>query len=353
MRSLKISSKRQRSRSEESLPPFSATREGKRFLLAVIVIGFASLNTGNNLMYLIFSMMLAITLLGLLTPPLMLRGVGLTIEPVGDIYANIPTGMRVILKNKNKLIPLRSVKLMSEFFGQPINIPSLRGGDMLDVTQQVVFGRRGRYPALPIKIETTYPFIFFIFRKRVDVRANLLVYPEPYDLRKYTPGLIRSVSSSAVNSRTGEEFSHIREFRYGDPVRRIDWKKTARLGELMSRVYHDSEINEITIMLDNTPSDTDEFERAVSFSASLAAFYLQMGCPVRFITCSKAIPFGTGEEQYIKILDLLAELDFSSQIECILPEDIRGHTILILLSGHSPFSRFLAEAGEVFHARDI
>jgi len=41
-------------------------REGRRFLIAVVLIGFASFNTGNNLIYLIFSLMFSISLISFL-----------------------------------------------------------------------------------------------------------------------------------------------------------------------------------------------------------------------------------------------------------------------------------------------
>src|SRR6266700_2155612 len=44
-------------------------------------------------------------------------------------------------------------------------------------------------------------------------------------------------SSSLASPRKGEgiEFADIREYTYGDPYKRIEWKSTARTGELMVR----------------------------------------------------------------------------------------------------------------------
>ena len=50
------------------------TREGRRFLIAVVLIGFAALNTGNNLIYLIFSMVLSISLISFPVALINLKG---------------------------------------------------------------------------------------------------------------------------------------------------------------------------------------------------------------------------------------------------------------------------------------
>ncbi len=71
----------------------------------------------------------------------------------------------------------------------------------------------------------------------------------------------------------------LREYRPGDPLRRIDWKATARTGDLQSRVYEPSATQQIYIMLniDTMPHAwegylKDELERAVSTAASIAVW---------------------------------------------------------------------------------
>lgn len=71
----------------------------------------------------------------------------------------------------------------------------------------------------------------------------------------------------------------LREYRPGDPLRRIDWKATARTGDLQSRVYEPSATQQIYIMLniDTMPHAwegylRDELERAISTAASIAVW---------------------------------------------------------------------------------
>lgn len=71
----------------------------------------------------------------------------------------------------------------------------------------------------------------------------------------------------------------LREFRPGDPMRRIDWKATARSGDLRSRVYEPSATQQIYLLVNIDTMEhswegylKDELERIVSVAASVAAW---------------------------------------------------------------------------------
>lgn len=71
----------------------------------------------------------------------------------------------------------------------------------------------------------------------------------------------------------------IREYRPGDPLRRVDWKATARTGELHSRIYDPSASHQFYILLNiDTLAHSwegylkDDLERAVSVAASIAVW---------------------------------------------------------------------------------
>ncbi|MCK9518119.1 MAG: DUF58 domain-containing protein [Dehalococcoidia bacterium] len=71
----------------------------------------------------------------------------------------------------------------------------------------------------------------------------------------------------------------LREYRPGDPLRRIDWKATARSNQLTSRVYEPSATHQLYLALniDTMPHAwegylKDELERTVSTAASVASW---------------------------------------------------------------------------------
>ena len=71
----------------------------------------------------------------------------------------------------------------------------------------------------------------------------------------------------------------LREYRPGDPLRRIDWKATARSGDLQSRLYEPSATQQLYLLVNIDTMEhawegylRDELERTVSAAASIATW---------------------------------------------------------------------------------
>jgi len=103
--------------------------------------------------------------------------------------------------------------------------------------------------------------IFGLFRFKLkgeylsQKQAQLLVYPR---LRELSRGALpnREDEGATISSRSrAEEISsiaEIRDFRDGDPLKRVHWKLSARMGELMIKEFEGSLTSENVVMLDCT-----------------------------------------------------------------------------------------------------
>ena len=154
----------------------------------------------------------------------------------------------------------------------------------------------------------------------------------------------------------GDTFTIIREFRYGDDRRRIHWKASAKTAKLMVKEYAYEEPRSLTIILDNlTPYDDELFEKAVSFAASVSDRYLKEEFFVRLFTCRKLIPFGSGGEHLLKLLDVLALLEGEDSWESPVSSDAEspGLVMLILNSEHSQLSDLVPFSDTVIYAADL
>src|SRR4030042_3369409 len=87
-------------------------REGKRFLIATAIIAVAALNTGNNLIYLILSMMLSILVLSILILRGNMNGLDLGVYQSQPVFANNPAYMNITISNRKRLIPSYSIKVL-------------------------------------------------------------------------------------------------------------------------------------------------------------------------------------------------------------------------------------------------
>jgi len=119
---------------------------------------------------------------------------------------------------------------------------------------RVRFQRRGRYVLGPMNIRATDPLGMFFFEHQLREQTEILVLPSPLMLpqldmawgARFTVGGLHSapVRGDSV------EFFGIREYAPGDPLRRVDWKHSARYGELFVRDFERFTQSEVCVLLD-------------------------------------------------------------------------------------------------------
>ncbi len=338
----------------------SLTREGRRFLLALLVVAFAAFNTANNLMYLILGLMLSATVLSLSAAFLTLRGIDVELAIEEPLYANLkaPVGFTI----RNSKVHLSSYSLRIRLPGvddEGIYIQKVLPGGDLRYNKYLLFPGRGRYSVSNLSVQTSFPFIFFVVSKTMQQKeggTTFLVYPGIMDVTDEVERLLAEMRSGEgiMKAPEEEEFHGLRDYRYGDPLRSIHWKATARTGTFMVKEYHEGMSRRMTIVLDSLRyPDRETFERAISFAASLSAELIRRGITLRFVTCQKAVPPGTGREHLYKILDHLALLKESEEIRSPLEESLEGYVVFILSGPGSSLANYSEVASRLYHASEL
>jgi uncharacterized protein (DUF58 family) len=113
--------------------------------------------------------------------------------------------------------------------------------------------RRGYFRLGPTLFETGD---FFGLNRRFatgEAASYVTVYPKIVPLAQYAIPTSRPMGETVVKRRLVEDptrLAGVREYRTGDPLRRIHWKATARTGTLHSRVYEYSTLIGANIILD-------------------------------------------------------------------------------------------------------
>ncbi len=93
----------------------------------------------------------------------------------------------------------------------------------------------------------------------------------------------------------GREFERLREFRYGDEIRQIDWKATARQRQLVSREFNVERNQNIVIMVDcgrfmrNETDGISYLDRALNSAIMLSYIALGQGDNVSLLAFSNKI----------------------------------------------------------------
>src|SRR4030042_4431225 len=134
------------------------SREGKRFLLATALIAVAALNTGNNLIYLILSMMFSILVLSVLILRGNMNGLELRVYQLQPVFANGPADMNMTISNKKRLIPSYSIKvLMPEGIKGGTFFPKISVLSDGVKTVPVVYNKRGIYKYGDFLFRSSFP----------------------------------------------------------------------------------------------------------------------------------------------------------------------------------------------------
>lgn len=126
-----------------------------------------------------------------------------------------------------------------------------------DAEYEVIFQHRGKYHLGPLDIQATDPLGMFFFGMRLREQTEVLVLPSPLPLQSADSlgGALYSMAGvhSAPVRGDSVEFLGIREYVPGDPLRRVDWKHSARYGELFVREFERYTQTEVCVLLDCSP----------------------------------------------------------------------------------------------------
>lgn len=301
-------------------PPrrLSFTREGKIFCAISLGIGFAAVNTGNNLLYLLLGWSLSVITASGLLSELELRRLEIVRRAPGRVHAGQPCEIEVTVKNRKKRVPAFSVELEDLVGEEPrdercyfLKIPA---GRSQSTTVKRTFLRRGMARIDGVRVSTRFPF--GLFRKIWDREEpfELLVFPALIPVELPPPPIARGGADSRTRVGRRGEFLGLRELRQGDDPRDVHWRSSARAGKLLVREYEDEAHRRATIRLDDGVAGQDAatlaaFEHAVSRAASLAIAYLERGWAVRLVARGVTVPSGVGPAQTHRLLRALALLE--------------------------------------------
>ena len=127
-----------------------------------------------------------------------------------------------------------------------------------DLKIHVATTSRG-YVVIPrIKISTRFPLGLLTAWAWVNMDAAELVYPRPSE-QAVTPNSRRTgQTTSGIQVQGDDDFSGLRDYRLGDPPKRIAWKALARTGETLISEFHSGSGNLVWIDWDDFPgADTE------------------------------------------------------------------------------------------------
>ncbi|MGH3679865.1 MAG: DUF58 domain-containing protein [Natronosporangium sp.] len=261
-----------------------------------------------------------------------------TLEP-----QRLPVGasaqVRLRLQNLSRLLTgtlLLEDRLPYALGSRPrLVLERLAGNQATSVTYSVRADVRGRYEVGPLVVRLTDPFGLCELTRAFPSVDRLTVIPEVVSLPtirlagEYTGTGDSRARSVAVH---GEDDAATREYRYGDDLRRVHWRSTARVGELMVRREEQPWESRATVVLDTRAfahrgeGPAASFEWAVSAAASIAVHLRHGGYRIRLVSPTIDVDATDGGGDGV-LLDHLAEVRTRSRADlATLVEQVRSRS---------------------------
>ena len=284
---------------------YRISREGWIYLAGIILVALAALNTGNNLLFLILSSLVAIVLMSGILSSITLSGIEMRLLLPEHIFAGQPVRAVVELENAKLTLPSFSLRVEAArtkvssavaMLETPVYFPYLPKNDRAQQVVPMLFPRRGVYRQEAFRIVTRFPFGFLQKARHLNLKTEALVYPSVEPTEEYLdilPGL-QGALESLVKGR-GQDLYALRDYLPTDSARHVHWKASARLGSLMVREFTREDESRILLVLDphlsaaessglasGVATTNDRFERAVTICASLAWHFYERNFSLQF-----------------------------------------------------------------------
>lgn len=239
-------------------------------------------------------------------------------------------------------------------------VDAVAGGGSQLLEYQVRAETRGTYRVGPLQVRVTDPFGLLALDRTFSRTATLVVVPAveelgPIDLGG--SGTTRGDDRPRPFSAGSVTDAGVRDYRYGDDLRRVHWPSTARTGEVMVRREEQPWQTRCTLFLDNRAiahrgaGPGSSLERAVTATASIAAHLTRRGFEVRLVSADGDSPHLVGASDEVgsrhrSTLEFLAALPASSARD-LAPAAGDART------GDEPAGIFIAVLGDLTdHDRD-
>jgi uncharacterized protein (DUF58 family) len=295
------------------------TREGKFFVGITFGVGFAALNTANNLLYLLLGLLLALIVVSGVMSEMSLRDL--------TVVRRLPLRAQV---GRSHLVEIEVFNHKSRVPSYAIEVEDLRSGQPADKrcfflkispnSAQIAAYRRtpakrGRDLHVGFRIATRFPFGLFEKSREVPSEGELIIYPavDPLRLPMLGTGKQQGIAGS-MGRGGGEEFLGVKLLRDGEDPRDVHWRKTAAIGQLVGRERAREARPDITLTLDvyRPAGVTDEwdahFERRIRDIASRAVAHLKRGDSVILRTTANGVvraDRGAGADPMLRYLALV------------------------------------------------
>lgn len=341
---------------------------GLLYIVLTLFVGFAASHRPNNLVVWAFGVLLAIILVSGFISATMLRRVRVTRMEARRAVVGEPLEIRYMLENSSSLrsaFALRVEEIPQEPKGTdsfharpPEHAWTVRvGARESQVCDAILWpSRRGAMQLKRIRLSSSFPFGLLDRYVEFDAEQKVLVQPNVHPVRG---DLLKTVARGELGgvgvSRMpgpGDDFYSVREFKPGDSIRHVAWKRLGSSEELLVVQRSTSPPPRLRVILDLTiPTDRIRYdqdlglepgeleERAIVMAASLISSAemsgIEFGLSIHG-TGERPTPLRRGYWHRERALATLAAIDLAqdrTEVPAFAPDDDERTSVVMIHPG--------------------
>jgi len=297
------------------------TMEGKFMVIISLGMGFAAVNTGSNLLYLLLAMLLSlITASGILSE-FSVQKLNWTVSFPEQVVARTETLFPIRLRNDKRRLSSFSLEGEALFPDEsPLTqiagtLLKLEPGMTNHLFARVTFSRRGSYALRGLSLGTRYPFSFFKKSRNYELSQEVVVVPKgEEDVDHLVFALATGFEEHARLVGRGSEFFSVRPMQPGDEWRDVHWKQSARHLRFAVKEYEALTARRVWVELapGGGERDLEREEEAVELAASLVRRLVQGGFEVGLKAPGAWLPPTSGPACIRQAFTTLALLDLGA-----------------------------------------
>ncbi len=275
------------------------------FMSGIVVF---AITTNNNLLFMLFSSMLALMIVSGLLSEASLRDVAVKRTWPKEIFAGQPFLLDYEFSNRSKRLSALAFGVQDTFLFENLRPPfvvRLDRGETFSVSARAAIAHRGDVRLPRFALVTEYPFL--LFRKVRDLYLSdfVLVFPKPNDVPLT---MDRLQTAGGVQKETlpgdGDTLSFVRDYRPGEPSRRIDWRKSAKTPNLMAKEFEREQTRRVLVIFD--PEGQTRHEAGLSTATGILLKLEEWGIEYGLCLDAGPVEFGRGRRHLRTCLGSLA-----------------------------------------------
>jgi uncharacterized protein (DUF58 family) len=281
------------------------TRAGLVYVGMTLLLGFAAVNTGNNLLYLLVSALLGFMAISGWLGQQNLRNLRVKLLLPQEIFAGQPALVGLRLENRRRLLPafLIRVGLGEE---EPL-FAQIGAVCHAERSLLLCFPERGRHQIETVWLKSCFPINFFVRSLRVSLDQEFVIFPQPQPAPLIDSNGHSEQRQQQNSARQGDsgDLRSIHDYQGGEPMKSIHWKLSARHNNY--KVKQHEGLAALPLIIDFEQLGGN-LETRIGRATELVIKQLRSQRPVGLKLAGKLIPPQTGNGQRRRLLTELALL---------------------------------------------